>query len=139
MESAGERYISDRYMFSTYLISVRIYNSKKGTRCAPTIVIKEDYNPLINGLNWVFIGVKLHPTYRGLCLGARPRDLAATRRSPIPWDKPSNVLRAPTAPPPAVKDAMGLELLDAVSVLDVVFWGARGKGAASDDISIVLI
>lgn len=47
------------------------------------------------------------------------------------------MLRAQRAPPPAVKDAMGLELLDAVSVLDVVFWGARGKGAASDDISIV--
>ena len=48
MESAGERYISDRYMFSTYLISVRIYNSKKGTRCAPTIVIKGDFLTLLS-------------------------------------------------------------------------------------------
>ena len=122
MESAGERYISDRYMFSTYLISLRIYNSKKHTRCAPTIVIKGDVLTLfINGLNWVSLGWNFTLLIGAFASGA---DLS-TRRSPIPWDKPSNVLRAPTAPPPAVKDAT-------VSFW-TVFFGGRGKGAASDD------
>ena len=70
-----------------------------------------------------FTGVKIHPTSSGAF--ASGPDLS-TRRSPIPWDKPSNVLRAQKAPPPAVKDAMGR-----------FFLGGRGKGAASDDISIV--
>ncbi len=107
----------------------------------PLLVLKGAiYNPCKwPKITWVSLGF-FHPTYRGpnidLFLTSRTLD---ERRNPIPWDKPWNVVRAQTAPPPAVKEGHGAGWCAWSWVHEVVggVVSVGGKKFPSDDIYII--